>query len=758
MIKLAQNKEHNIIKRDGRVEPYSAEKLRTVLLWAADNKDAIVDDILEAINIRINDKIKIEKLYDEVINTVANKISPLYPSYDNIAKNLYLQKIYKEFYNIKRTDGEYPDYFSVVKKGIAAGIYSAEVFNSFSLDEINTLGKMIDQSRDSLFTYGGLYLFVDKYCKRYSKHKYLELPQHVYLRIAIQKFYNDEPTHRMRMIEYLYNALSQHYYTEATPKMLNSGTPNAQLASCVLMTPDDDAWSINHTANNMGLFSKFSGGLSIDISKLRTIGSPVKGNNGYSSGKVPFIKFYENVVSAYNQGSSRPGAAIIYFDWFDYESPELIMLKDAGGKDDQRARKLKYAVKWNKVLTKKFLADEELYLFNPQEVPDLVTATGEEFERLYEEYSNKTNITKRKIKARELVFLIAKVRSETGNLYIYFKDNVEAQRMGEEPVYSSNLCCEITIPSSPSKLLDTGLMRDFKTNDTILSQVIKPGEIGLCNLCSINIVKWLTLSSKDKHQLAQAILRSMDNDIDLQFYPVREGEYSNRRRRPVGVGISNYANLIASNKLKFDSTEALKLTHEVLEELTYYFLFASSQLAKERGKYETIKGSKWNNGLVPYDVSLLPSEYKFPLKLDWERLRKHIELYGVRFSYHFAIAPTQTSGLAISSTEGIDPITELFTLKSGTYTIPYLAPNLVENRAYYENAFDINNKAIIRLAAVRQAFIDQAQSVSLYYKTTSSAAEIVDDIIYAEQLGMKTLYYLHAAKADTKDICESCSS
>ena len=759
MIVLAQNKEHNVIKRDGRVEPYSVDKLRKVLLWAADNQEALVEDILQAISIRINDKIKIEKLYDEVIQTVSNKISPLYPSYDTIARNLYLQKIYKEFYNIKRTDGDYPSYSSVVKKGISAGIYSAEVFSYFSGEELEILGSFIDQSRDSLFTYGGLVLFVDKYCKRYSKHKYLELPQHVYLRIAIQKYYKTTDENKLAKIAQTYDMISNHYYTEATPKMLNSGTKNAQLASCVLMTPADDAWSINHTGNNMGLFSKFSGGLSIDISHLRTIGSSVLGNNGQSSGKIPFIQFYEKVVCAYNQGSSRPGAAIIYFDWWDYESPELIMLKDAGGKDDQRARKLKYAIKWNRTLTRKFLNNEEVILFNPLETPELITAIGEEFDHWYEFYSNQPGIMKRKINARDLAFLIAKVRSETGNLYIYYKDNVDEQRMGETPVYSSNLCCEITIPSSPSMLKSQRLLSDFSNpTENILEQIITPGEIGLCNLCSVNLYKWYALSFEQKLALAMIIVRGMDNDIDYQFYPVKEGELANRSRRPVGIGVSNYANLLASQKLSWSSEGARQFTHELFEELTYCFLFASSILAKERGKYSTIGHSMWAKGLVPYALSLLPDNLRYPLKLDWNALRSHIMTYGVRFSYHFAIAPTQTSGLAISSTEGIDPITELFTVKSGTYDIPYLAPNLVQNRQYYENAFDIDNKDIIELAAIRQAFLDQSQSVSLYYKTTNSASEIINDIIYAESLGVKTLYYLHAAKSDTKDICESCSA
>jgi len=437
-VKLIKNKEHLIQKRDGRFEKYDPEKLRRVIQWATNN-EFMTDQLLEAINIKIYDKIPIQKLYDEVIRTAANMISALQYQWDEVAKKLYVLKLYKEVWNLKKT-GQYPDYKEVIQKGLENRVYSKEVFTSFTDEELEELGNYIQPNRDFLFNYAGLNIFFTKYCLNYSKTKKLELPQHSYMRIAMFSFYNEPKDIRMKLIKEKYDQLSLHTHTEATPKMLNSGTPRPQLASCVLMTIGDDSYSILEVAKWAGFFSKYAGGLAFDVSKIRSQGSYIEGNRGESSGPVPFIKLIESVVKAWSQGGKRRGSGVISFPFWHYNVLDIAQLKDPAGPEHLRARGLQYAFKWYDRLTEAILNEEKIPLVDPKDMPQLAETYGEEFNKYYNKCIERTGIKKKFIDAKELVHKILTLRKETGNIYITFVDNINKQRMGEVPVFSSNLC------------------------------------------------------------------------------------------------------------------------------------------------------------------------------------------------------------------------------------------------------------------------------------------------------------------------------
>ena len=767
MIELVKGKRHDVVKRNGSIEPYDPKKMEKVIRWAVitGNEhldkgvvDVIVEELLTDINIKIHDKITIQKLFDEVISTAANKISEIQPIWDSIARNLYIQKIYKETWGIKRD--QYPDFVDVLKKGIQYKVYDKNVIDTFTEDELNEIGDYIEPSNDFKFTFGGLNLFMDKYSIRYTKTKHLELPQQTYMRVAMFFHYSDRKN-RIQNIKDEYDILSKHLVTKATPKMLNSLRKNPQMASCVLMRPSDDSKSINAVANAMGLFSKFAGGLAVDVSWISSKGRPIESTGGESSGVIPFIQMYEKVIKAYNQGGKRPGACAIYFDWFHAESQDIAMLKDAGGKDDERARALKYTIKWNRVLTERFLKDEEITLFNPYDTPGLQESFSDDFKQKYEALEQKTGIKKKKMKARDFVMTPIKIRSETGNLYVFFRDNVDEQRMGRDPVYMSNLCTEVFLDNKPLEVSDEVLTYNLDSKEYNISIPKTSGEIALCNLASFNLVEWSKLSHEEKFHIMYITMIGFDNAIENAYYPMKAGELFNKTKRAIGIGVSNYANYIASNKTKMTDENAKKLTHEIFEDLYWYVYFTSTEIAKERGRYDAFEGSKWEQGMVPLDVSILnrmDSDLNYPLLKDWDLIRNRIKEFGVRFSYHAAIAPTATSGLVISSTEGTESIKEYKIMKEGTYNLPFMAPNLKHNRMYYELAWDIPNETLMDLAAIRQKFIDQGQSINLYYKETDSASEIIKDIIYAERLGLKSLYYLNPMKAEMEESCESCSS
>ena len=742
MLELVDGKKHIVIKRDGREEPFSWEKLNRVIDWAITYKTGIDEskkeffrnEIIKNMKLRIHNKIKIEKLFDNLIDVTASLADRMYPEFDKIARNLFIQKWYKETWGMKRD--EYPDYEEVIKKGIGYSIYDPEIFNSFSAKEIQELNNMIKNERDfKIASFLGITLMHNKYSLNYTKNKKLELPQHTFMRIAINSFFI-EKENRLNYIEKMYNFLSEHYFTRATPYYLNAGTLFRMLASCVLTQMIDDSNSINKTIHNLGIYSRHGGGTACDVSKIRSVDSIVA-KTGRSSGKIPFIKMIEATMTAFNQKNARQGACAVYFNWWDYEVKDLIYLKDEGGSEEKRARKLQYSIKINEILLKRAVNDEEITLFDPKDVPELIEAYGDEFEKLYLQAEEKIGIRKRKMKARDLLYHIAKVRLETGNLYIFFDDNANAQTPFEEYINSSNLCCEVFLPSRGPDDFKTEIYQKWDSNNPIIKEE-HTGLISLCNLSSIVIPKWMESDEETKQEIAYILLRAHDNEIETAFYPIKEGEIGNKLYRPIGIGIHGLAYWFAKNNIKFSDSKSDEEMFKIMEDITYHILKASVELAKERGPFPKFRESKWAQGWLPIDNFKVEFD-KFATDIQkerWEELREEIKKYGVRFITHFAIAPTATSSIITSedpekystgagSTEGIEPVKEVLATKVGTYTAKQFVPGLREFGMNYEIAWDISNKRLIDLAAIRQIFLDQGQSVNLYYKNPESAFEVV---------------------------------
>ena len=745
MIVLAQDKQHNIVKRDGRVEKYSPDKLYSVILWAGDNSTVFADQLLEAVSIKIHNSIKIEALYNEVIATASNLISDLYPQWEKIAKNLYELKLHKDLGTLRDF---YPDYQSIIDMNVEAGLYDPAIISKL---DTAALGAAIDQAYDKLFTFGGLNLFVSKYCNKF-KGKLLELPQHTYMRVAAQLMYKEGTD----AIIAKYHQLASHSVTEATPKVVNALRPNASMFSCCLVRPSDSLEGINESINMLAKESKYSGGCAWDSSLIRGPGSRVEGNNGSSAGSRPYVQALQAVVGSYNQGNTRASAAINTFDAFHYEAPELAQLKLESGKDEDRARRIQYSVKWNRHLSQAVLSNDDIYLFNPHKTQDLFESFGDQWKELYDRYSRNTHISKRKYNARELAYTFAKTAFETGNLYFFFSDNANEQDIGAGFIPASNLCQEMMMSYNPIRQVSATLINGKASFEF-------EGDIALCNLASVNLAKWIALTPEQKESFMYLLVKSADNAIDNSFYVNPLGERHSKAHRNLGIGTSNYANVLASNKLLWNSEGARKLTHEIYEELSFYAIKASIELAKERSRCEVFHETKWSHGLFPHELSKLgksSSALNYPLLMDWESLRPQLLKYGMRNSRLLAIAPTATSGKSINATEGVDAPRKLKTIQEGTYSLPFVVPNLRENREFYQTTFEIDNTDTIELAAIRQKFLCMSQSVSLAYTSSKSSYEFIKNIIYAESLGLKTIYYTHTRKASEAEpeVCESCGS
>jgi ribonucleoside-diphosphate reductase alpha chain len=645
-----------------------------------------------------------------------------------------------------------------LEKGISSKILNKDLYSQYSDAEIDTINSFIKPDRDFIFNYKGLVSFYDKYCLNYTKTKKLELPQLSYMRVAMALMVNE--TDRLKWIKLLYDAISQHHFTLATPIMLNAGTLNAQLSSCVLNQVLDDTHSILDTNKNLGIYSKFKGGTALDVSNLRAKGSYILGNQGYSSGPVPFIKIIEATMKAFNQGGKRPGSCAIYFQWWHIDFDDMIVLKSNGGTDENRARGLKYGVKINQLLLERVLIDGDITLFDPKESQELLGLFGKKFNEKYIELENKTTLKKKKVKARDLWYKLMKERTETGNIYLFHEENVNEQSMLNRYINSSNLCAEIVLPSRASRMIQEEMYTMENGKKNILKKTTA-GEIALCNLASYNLERMYYMTAEEKMNLARVVVRAMDNTVDLAEYPVKEGKNSNMMYRYLGIGVLNQTNYLGLKKIVIDTQEALEDIDELFDNLSYDTIKASMEISKEKGRFEKFYETKWADGFVPYDNRNKNADILTKYEPDmrkWRELSNDIVKYGLRNATLMAIAPTATSGKAINSIESIEPISNMFYREEGTITIPTVVPNFKLNSQYYKKAFDCDQKKLVELAAVRQKWLDQSQSVNLYIRRPDSLLDLTRLHAYGFHLGMKTFYYLKQSKDGADDeICEGCS-
>ncbi len=749
-----------VIKNDGREQIFDFSKIEKMILWSRNNDKNLTKMLIDATSIKLYNKMKTIEIQEQLIKTAESLISRLNPQWEYVAAKLYLVKLYKDSYNI----GGYPHMKEYLNKAFRNRVLDKEIFDNYTPREIDELNNNLVAERDFLFTYKGLKSFADSYILKTSNTKKpIELPQLTYMRVAMSLHYKKTGRHRIERVLRTYNNISTFKYTLATPIMLNAGTFNFQLRSCVLNDMRDNSISIMDTNKNLAIYSKFKGGTSLNIDELRRSGSYINGNDGKSSGPVPFIKITETIMKAWNQGGKRPGMCAIYFSCWHYNFEELIVLKSNGGTDENRARGLKYGVKINNVFLQRWIKNEEYTLFNPSETPKLLTTYGKEFEEAYLEYENTPGLLKKKLSARDMWEMVMKERSETGNIYLFNIDNVNMSNMLGVMVKQSNLCAEIVEYTKPSILLSEELYFD-KDMKAKIRKEYEAGEIALCNLLSYNfydLYKDDAYTDEEIYQIIESGMEAMDATFDVQFYPSLEAEYSNNKWRYVGLGGLNYAKLLASKKIKFDSQEALEFTRELFDDWSYKILKISCEMAKKYGAFPNFKNTEWAKGYLPVfkanKKALALTEFQ-PDMEKWEELSKEIVKYGLRFALHMAIAPTATSGVAINSTPSIEPIFDFeFQEESSRGTITTLAPEIKKYGMFYVPAFEADQNKLMELAAIRQIYLDQSQSVNVYYKPPFSLKQLSETTLYGFSLGVKTLYYFQTKKDGDEDICKSCT-
>ena len=753
----------------GQRVPLDVPYLNSLIQSACANLGADVrpDPILAETMRNLYDGVPIDEVYKASI-LAARTLIEKDPDYTYATARLLLHTIFKEIMGRDVAPAEmatsYTDYFpGFIKKGVDNELLDEKLLQY----DLKRLGAALKSDRDLQFDYLGLQTLYDRYFLHVRKAR-IELPQAFFMRVAMGLALN-EIDREARAIEF-YEVLSSFDFMSSTPTLFNSGTLRSQLSSCYLTTVPDDLDGIYESIKENALLSKFAGGLGNDWTRVRALGSHIKGTNGESQGVVPFLKVVNDTAVAVNQGGKRKGAVCTYLETWHLDIEEFLELRKNTGDDRRRTHDMNTANWIPDLFMRRVMEKGEWTLFSPSNCPDLHDLFGAAFEKAYVGYEEKAK--RGEIKPAKTVLaadMWRKMRTmlfETGHPWITYKDacNVRSPQQHAGVVHSSNLCTEITL----------------NTSDT---------ETAVCNLGSINLRRHLKDGAIDHDKLKRTIttaMRMLDNVIDINYYAVKKARDSNLRHRPVGLGIMAFQDALYELRVPYASQEAVEFADKSMEAVCYHAYWASTELAKERGRYSSYKGSLWDKGILPLDTLDLLAEARGGYvevdrssSLDWEALRKKIARDGMRNSNCVAIAPTATISNIIGVDASIEPCFGNLSVKSnlsGEFTVinHYLVRDLKrlglwddvmvmdlkhfdgslrpidrvpqEVKSLYATAFEVETTWLVEAAARRQKWIDQAQSLNIYMAGVSGK-KLDDTYKLAWLRGLKTTYYLRTISA-----------
>lgn len=619
------NKEIYIKKRTGQLEKFNADKINRVLQWATENiKGVSFEEVAMNAHLSFFDGMSTSDVHKLLIESAANLITEESSNYQYVASRLLNYQLRKDVWGGKNP----PKLYDIVKENISNLVYDENIVLWYTKREFDKIDEFIKHDRDFNFTYAGIKQLCDKYLvQNRSTKKTYETPQFAYMLIAMTFFKDYDKENRLDYIKRAYNYFSKHKINLPTPIMAGVRTVLKSYASCSLFTLDDTLKSIFANNSAVGFATAGRYGIGINLSRLRATNAPIRSGEVIHTGPIPFLKTFESTVKSCHQNGIRGGSATANFAWFHYDIMDILVLKNNQGTDDNRVRKLDYCIGLDKLIFERFLQNKDVTLFSYHECPSLWNNFGlPGFRELYEEAESNKNIKfKKKVSARELMGLLAKERLETGRIYTMFVDHANEHGSWLDQVDTSNLCVEINHPLIPIN----------DVND-------KNGEIGVCILAALN---WLEI--KDDNELesvCDVIVRMLDSLIDHQDYFVPAAENFAKKRRSLGVGISNLAALLAKNGIKYWDVDAPNFVSKWMEKTSYYLIKASVQMARELGKCEKFDRTKFSQGILPIDTYKRDIDEFITEKLhcDWESLRDDINKYGMRHSTLTACMPVES--------------------------------------------------------------------------------------------------------------------
>ncbi|MBI3314830.1 MAG: ribonucleoside-diphosphate reductase subunit alpha [Candidatus Omnitrophica bacterium] len=754
---------------DGQSKPLDVEELRFQIQSCCEGlAEVSAEKILkESLKNYYNDITEKQMALSDIM--AARSFIEVEPNYSFVAARLLLLESYREAFgepvSFDQVKAEYPGYLGrYVKKAVELELLNPELLGF----DLEYLGGQLAPERDLLFKYMGLQTLYDRYFIHWEERR-LEIPQVFWMRVAMG-LAKSEGEHRNEKAVEFYNLLSSFRFISSTPTLFNSGSMHSQLSSCFLTTVGDDLFHIFKCIQDNAMLSKWSGGLGNDWTNVRAMGSRIKGTNGKSQGVIPFLKVANDTAVAVNQGGKRQGATCAYLETWHMDIEEFLELRKNTGDDRRRTHDMHTANWIPDLFMKRVKADKDWTLFSPSEALDLHHLYGQAFERRYEEYEAMAKEGKvRKFKVVSAVQLWRKMLTmlfETGHPWITWKDpsNVRSPQDHTGVVHSSNLCTEILLNTSKE-------------------------ETAVCNLGSVNLAAHTTSRGLDHDLLKETVttaVRMLDNVIDINFYPTAEARNSNLRHRPVGLGIMGFQDALYVQNMSYASPQAVEFADRSMEAVSYYAIFGSIELAKERGAYSSYAGSKWSRGLLPMDtVDLLEKERGGFLKvdrssrMDWAPVREALKKYGIRNSNVMAIAPTATIANIVGVGSSIEPTYKNIFVKSnlsGEFTVPneFLVEDLkklglwdkemIDDLKYFDGSvqeigrvpqeikmkyptvFEVDYEWVIESASRRQKWIDMGQSLNLY-QAQPNGKKLNDMYMFGWERGLKTTYYLRSLGA-----------
>ena len=721
----------------------------------------IKEKLIESCKNIIRESMDSEGIRDSVIQAALELTTEQEPKWQYVASKLYVYRLYDE---VRRNRGinlevkPYGEFYRFISEMTDKNLYGKYILENYTQEEIEELEKEIKPERDFIFTYSGIDLLTKRYLIQDYNRKPLELPQQMFMGIAMHLAIPENQEDRVMWAKRFYDVLSSLKATMATPTMSNARKPFYQLSSCFIDTVEDSLKGIYKSLDNFAEVSKFGGGMGIYIGKIRAIGSAIRGFKGASGGVIPWIKLFNDTAVAVDQLGVRNGSVAIWLDAWHKEVPEFLQLRTNNGDDRKKAHDIFPGICYPNLFWK--LAEEDIdanwYMMCPHEIKSvkgysLEDFYGEEWEERYYDCVNDERIDKRVMSVKDIVRLIIKSAAETGTPFAFYRDTVNKMNPNKHKgmIYSSNLCTEIMQNMSPMDIQKT-IMYD-ENGDTIIVEKTKAGDFVVCNLSSVVLGNVDVNSDEEIEYVVETQIRAMDNVIDLNYYSVPFAEVTNKKYRAIGLGTSGYHHMLVNNKIHWNDEKHLEFTDKVYEKINYYAIKASMNISREKGEYSCFKGSDWDNGNY-FKLREYNSE-------EWIKLQNDIKEYGLRNGYLFAVAPNGSTATIAGTSEGVDPVMARFWLeeKKGSI-VPKTAPNLSwENFWFYNSAYNTDQTLSLKINGIRQRHIDQGQSFNLYITTDFTMRQIMNLYITACKCGVKSIYYVRSKSLEVEE-CESCSA
>jgi len=740
--------EISIVKRDGRKEPLDLDKLHKVIFFACEGLTGV-----SASQVEINSHISFqsgmcsEDIQETMIKAAADLISEETPNYQLVAGRLITYHLRKQVYG----QFEPPVLLDVVKTNICNKMYDPQLTKWYSQKEWDLMEKWIDHRRDENYTYAAMEQFRGKYLvqDRFTK-KVFETPQIALMLIGAVLFHNYPQDTRMQWVKDFYDAVSKFEISLPTPVMAGVRTSIRQFSSCVLIESGDSLDSINASAAAIVKYVSKRAGIGVGAGSIRAIGSSINGGHATHTGVIPFFKHFQSAVRSCSQGGVRGGAATLYYPIWHYEVEDLLVLKNSKGTEDNRIRHMDYGVQFNKVFYERLMSGQEITLFSPSDVPELhepFYTDVDKFRELYEAAERKTSIRKKKVSAIELFSSFMQERKDTGRIYLMNVDHANEHGSFKEdlaPIRQSNLCCEIDLPTKPLNSIDD-----------------PAGEIALCTLAAVN---WGVIK-KPSHfrKPAELLVRALDELLDYQDYPVFAAERATNNRRPLGVGIINFAYWMAKNDMTYTKPN-LEMIDKWAEHWSYYLIKASNELAKEKGACRMSYQTKYGSGIVPKDTYKKEVDELVDRKLscNWDKLSEDLKEHGIRNSTLMALMPSETSSQISNATNGIEPPRALVSIKqSKDGVLKQVVPGIFHLKNKYELLWDQKSpEGYLKICAVLQKYVDQGISVNTSYNPIFYEDEkipmstLLKDVLTFYKYGGKQLYYFNTFDGATDGVEE----